>query len=493
VQRLILRRATRRRLGRRAASALVVVASILWVSPALGQAVPGIGTAGSAVPEAELAEPLVAEPLQQPQSQIAPDFEPVVVDVPSLTATGYRFQPQQVDVPALTATGYRFQPQQVDVPALTATGYRFQPQQVDVPALTATRYRFQPQQVDVPMLTATGYAGALQPHPSDPQVADIQDTQPAGMEPAGPIGAGVFGGTHPGEPEDGVVGGPVDHPEAVEPALFVPVQVDTDTLRLTGIGPESRRPEAAEPALFAPVQIDTDTLRVTGIGPDSRRPEAAEPALHAPVRIDTDTLRLTGIGAGEPPGEPEGPLFELIRVVALTPGPLGTNPFDFQDLRADVTAAKTPRPIGPVLPGPAPAPVPGPGPTTPVPLSVSGVSYSFEGDATNIDIDALGPDTLSVRPGPGMFGSGPTADTALTATSGINEMLFAIGDPGSWQASTPPLPANFPNGTQRFVVRRTATGLFYQVTVGFTCNAGLQCEISSLSGWRCGTAAGSCP
>lgn len=230
----------------------MLIASILGASSTFGQAIVADGTAGSAVTDAEVAEPLVAEPQQQPQSQIAPEFEPVVVDVSPLTATGYRFQPQQVDVPALTATGYRFQPQQVDVPALTATGYRFQAQQVDVPTLTAT-----------------GYAGALQPQPSDPQVADIQDTQPTVMEPAGPSGAGVFGGTHSGEPEGGAVGGPVDHPEAAEPALFVPVQ------------------------------------------------------------IDTDTLRLTGIGVGKPPGEPEGPL--------------GTNPFDFQDVRADVTAAKTPR------------------------------------------------------------------------------------------------------------------------------------------------------
>jgi len=60
-----------------------------------------------------------------------------------------------------------------------------------------------------------------------------------------------------------------------------------------------------------------------------------------------------------------------------------------------------------------------------VPLSVSGVPYSLEGDATNIDIDALGPATLSIRPGPGMFGSGPTHNTALTATSGMSVMLFA--------------------------------------------------------------------
>jgi hypothetical protein len=171
----------------------------------------------------------------------------------------------------------------------------------------------------------------------------------------------------------------------------------------------------------------------------------------------------------EPPDEPAARAgsstiskFTLIRVAPFS----GINPFDPQSLRQEITGASTPNSC---IPGPL------------VPIST--LVDIIPPNSAQIDIDPTSK-VLSVRKS-----IIPTADTALaTSYLNLNSTHFSTG-PVGWQAISPLLPQNYPDGTQAFVVKRIDSGDFYRLTVTFQA-AGIL-TIYSVSGQCCGQ--GGCP
>jgi hypothetical protein len=173
----------------------------------------------------------------------------------------------------------------------------------------------------------------------------------------------------------------------------------------------------------------------------------------------------TGGGADAAASTDTGRTFTLIRVAPIT----GTNPFGFQSLRDDITGGSAPS-VGRCKPGPLLL-------TSALPLVTGGNVF--------VDVDPSA-GTLRIRDG-----GGSTANSALVISlPAMDTTRFAIGSSG-WTAVSPALPRTFSAGAppQSFVVRQTASGDAYRLTIGFLGTSSLR--ISTASGQCCGT--GSCP
>jgi hypothetical protein len=157
--------------------------------------------------------------------------------------------------------------------------------------------------------------------------------------------------------------------------------------------------------------------------------------------------------------------YTLIRVAPIT----GTNPFGFQSLRDDITGGSGPS-VGRCKPGALAL-------TSALPLVTGGNVF--------VDVDPSG-GTLRLRDG-----GGSTANSALVISlPAMDTTRFAVGS-GGWQAVNPALPRTYAAGAppQSFVVRQTASGDAYRLTIGFLGTSSLR--ISTASGQCCGS--GGCP
>ena len=166
--------------------------------------------------------------------------------------------------------------------------------------------------------------------------------------------------------------------------------------------------------------------------------------------------------AASQPGGPSSPSstnFSLIRVAPFS----GTNPFDYRNLRRAFA---------------------GEGICTPGPLSPPGNLPLLTSSTTFIDVDA-NTNNLSVRD------SGSAApDTALIITlPAVDTKVFTAGS--GWQAVTPSPPGTYGAGphTVNFVLKRSDSGDFFRLSLGFFSDSMLR--INSASGSCCGQ--GGCP
>lgn len=225
-------------------------------------------------------------------------------------------------------------------------------------------------------------------------------------------------------------------------------------------------------------QISIIVLLLVLIAPPLVVATAGEPLATA----ETDVRAL-----GPQPEPPDMPAavsertfkFSLIRIAPFS----GTNPFDYQSVRSDVTSARSASGGGSNDNGEEPGPTPintcTPGTlilTTNTPFIPPAEAYIDINPASNL---------ISFRDS-GAAGT----DTALIVSIPTIDLTRFSSGPG-WQAISPALPQTYPAGAppQTFVLRRSDSGDYYRLTISFIGTSTL--VITNASGDCCG--AGGCP
>lgn len=173
--------------------------------------------------------------------------------------------------------------------------------------------------------------------------------------------------------------------------------------------------------------------------------------------------------------------FELIRITSLSGSSTGnsTNPFDYQDVEADIEEAQT---------EPAAS-----SSSTVVALTVdSSLPVQTVASNAEIAIDANGSNVLSADT-TGTFSAANVAMTITTTFIGDQEN-FNAGASWTIISRTHANPVS-DSVTPSFVVQRSSGGDFYKITVGFDAlgASGVDFDINSLSGHNCGSSSGDCP
>lgn len=244
---------------------------------------------------------------------------------------------------------------------------------------------------------------------------------------------------------------------------LAPRSITTAPLIMTG-----RRPQN--------LALTTGALQMTG-----RRPHD--------LSVTTGTLQMTGrrgsfgesagFGQTRPGGDspaqdvsrPGKPVFRLFRVVPLGVG--GTNPFDHQDVRADVVAALNPVAVVP----------------TPTPLTVLGVPpFEIKDGYFQVDTAAL---TLSHRHnGPASAASALRHQVNVIAFGNVQMNLAGAG--GDWTVVlrnyVPPLTGT----TQTCTVLRHSSGWHYKLNLGLAAT-NTAFDLTSMSGARYDSTPPTCP
>lgn len=110
--------------------------------------------------------------------------------------------------------------------------------------------------------------------------------------------------------------------------------------------------------------------------------------------------------------------------------------------------------------------------------------------ATNIQIDASGPDTLSAVTGDAIL----DPDVYQATISNLGQADFVMFNGANWveidRSHTNPISDS---DSPWFVVRNIADNIYYKINVDFTDTGNLTVQIDALSGCRCGSSAEVCP